>query len=350
MKSGFCYVYIKCIVLGMVVLLISSSCISMNPTSTTKSGNHAREVTLLVSLQGVARAIAVDETHIYWSIIGPLQSDGSLNTKVIDGAIMKANKDGSNVVTLASGLYPPWAIAIDATHVYWVGVDGVKKVSKTGGAVTALASWQPPDLPYTLDLKPTLDIAVDESSVYWLLCGTDSVMKMDKTGSRTVTLAAGRSCPMRLALDKENVYWIDLEDYGSVMKVSKDGKQLTELVRHKDGLTDIAVDETGVYWLSDLDFINRQKGAVTYMPFSGNIPIQLASGQNTPEHLLVDNHNLYWIEGLLLAKQSLMKMPKNGGTPQQLLSDGADATGMAIDASNIYMIIPSRHAIVSLEK
>jgi hypothetical protein len=107
-------------------------------------------------------ALALDETYAYYASSG--------------GSILKVALTGGAVVTLASGLTTPEAIAVDATDVYiavehGINQSSIAKVSKTGGPVVTLVGGQ----------EDTTAIAVDEASVYWLCTNTaGSVRKISK--------------------------------------------------------------------------------------------------------------------------------------------------------------------------
>jgi hypothetical protein len=110
---------------------------------------------------GGGYSLALDETYAYY-----------LST----GSILRVPLAGGPVVTLASGLNTPQAIAVDSTDVYVAVEYGINesyiaKVSKSGGPVVTLVGGQ----------QDTTAIAVDEASVYWLCThSAGSVRKLSK--------------------------------------------------------------------------------------------------------------------------------------------------------------------------
>src|SRR5262249_25621575 len=72
--------------------------------------------TQLITGQNAPSAIAVDGSGIYWTDLG--------SVSLGDGAVKRADLDGSNIQTLASNQKFPLNIAVDAGHVYWSTLDG----------------------------------------------------------------------------------------------------------------------------------------------------------------------------------------------------------------------------------
>jgi hypothetical protein len=95
--------------------------------------------------------IAADGGDIYWSFRG----DGTV------GGINSLNPPGLLVTNVSS----PGGIALDATHVYWMGQDGsVHKTPRAGGGqVTDIA---PPEPPLASNLIGG-ELVVDATHVYW---------------------------------------------------------------------------------------------------------------------------------------------------------------------------------------
>jgi len=64
-------------------------------------------------------------------------------------------------------------------------------------------------------------MAVDATSVYWTNNGNPpTVMKVSLGGGTLITLASGQSDPNSIAVDATSVYWTD-SGLGTVMKTPK---------------------------------------------------------------------------------------------------------------------------------
>jgi hypothetical protein len=208
-------------------------------------------VTTLASGQGVATAVAVDSTHVYW------------------GAPPTVNKvplGGGSATTLARGQYYPGSLAVDRKYVYWGvlnGPDGtpgtVDKVPIGGGKVTTLATGQSPEA-----------VAVHGSHVYWVNGGDGTVNEVPVGGGSVTTLASGQSYPVSVAVDATHVYWVNVPD-GTVNEVPLGGGSVTTLASGQLGADAVAVDGTHVYWTN--------LGTVKEVPLTGGNVITLAHGQ-----------------------------------------------------------------------
>jgi hypothetical protein len=163
-----------------------------------------------VSTAAGRRATATD---VYWTN-GSLDGVDDAGSFLADSELLELPIDGGTPATLASGNPGPYAVALDATNLYWVDLgtaagaysDGaVLSMPIAGGPVTALATGQ---------LAPGA-IAVSDSDVYWVdgclsssAPGSGAVMRVAKTGGAVQTIASGLDQPAAIAVDAASVYWL----------------------------------------------------------------------------------------------------------------------------------------------
>jgi hypothetical protein len=93
----------------------------------------------------------------------------------------------------------------------------------------------------------------------------------------------------------------------------------------------IAVDDTSVYWTAGTTGVAN--GTVMRAPRCGGPSITLASGQLTPVAVAVDATGVYWVnsDGL-----SGSVMAIQGGAPRILVAQAQGPTDIAVDATRVY--------------
>jgi hypothetical protein len=180
--------------------------------------------------------IAVDASNVYFTNGG-------------DG-VFAAPLGGGAPTRLASGQALARLLAVNADHVYWTNdvpggtIDGVPT---TGGATVVLAGSQ----------DYGNGIAVDADNVYWVTGNGNSpagtVMKVPLGGGSPVTLASGYPNSQQVAVDANNVYWTvqryNNQAIGAVLKVPINGGTPTTIWSASGaGPQGLALDATSVYW------------------------------------------------------------------------------------------------------
>jgi hypothetical protein len=143
---------------------------------------------------------------------------------------------GGTATTVATLTGAPGALAIDANNAYWVddndqAPDGgepagaVKQVPLSGGTVTTLAVGTGLT---DLTVGDPVALAVDTNNVYWVNYGNASVVSMPIGGGTPTTLAEEpamgdetRFEPTAIAVDGTSVYWGTTGDMGgAILKVT----------------------------------------------------------------------------------------------------------------------------------
>ncbi len=216
-------------------------------------------------------AVATDATHVYWT-----ENDAL-------GRIVRKPKDsleGEPSEELASGQGEPVAIAVDATHVYWAnhGGNSISRVPKAGGALELLATSQ---------LQPTA-IALDADSVYWVASGAGTVMRSAKAGAPVQELAARDAQLTHLAVADGSVFWTE-PGVGEVRVVSKAGGDSAVFAGDQAQPGSIAATPEAVYWA------NEGSGAVLVAPFAGSGATEAADDQAGVAGLQVSAGAAYWL-------------------------------------------------------
>jgi hypothetical protein len=254
------------------------------------------------------------------------------------GTCSKTCKDGCSAgqcfTHLATVAEDEIRIAVNATDVYFVmsKAGTISWVSRSGGAVQLLVSSQPyPD-----------SIALDSNNVYWLneglSYGTGSVMKLSLTGGEPVTLATSEAAPEAMAVDASNVYWVDYGDVGegAIMKVPIAGGTKVQLASGDSVHYPyrIAVDSTDVYWVN-VGSGPVADGSIMRIPKAGGPLVTVASGIQGGQDLVVMGGTVYFLSSL-----GLQSVSTSGGvvsTVKSLPPGGRQWLEMAADTDSIYM-------------
>jgi hypothetical protein len=142
-------------------------------------------------------SIAVDGTSVY------------VGTNASNGSIFFMPRQGGSSMQLAPAKFN-YAIAFDATYLYFTEDTGIGRVPKAGGTATVLAAT---NFPYAL--------ALDATHVYWTVYEDGLVLRMPKAGGTVTTLATGQMNVWGIAVDDAAVYWANNFAGGQLAKVAK---------------------------------------------------------------------------------------------------------------------------------
>jgi len=150
-----------------------------------------------------AQYVAADGTNVYWS-------DFDLQ----GGSFVMAPVGGGTPTVVATALSNPGDIAVDGTNVYYTNSStlfGSKfwKLPRTGGTPTMIA-LSPDFLVYA--------IAIDATDIYW--AAYNKIGKAPLAGGAVTTVATGQMGATSIAVDAVNVYWLNT-DGNALMKLAK---------------------------------------------------------------------------------------------------------------------------------
>ena len=274
----------------------------------------------------------------------------SANYTIVDACTALATNLPYQPNSLGFALYQP---VLDQSSVYWVDVSNnqsaIKKVSKTGGSVTVLASG----------LGAVNQIAVDGTNVYWteyaIGNGNGAIKSVPKTGGSVTVLATGTPAgstfdvffPVGITLDATYAYWGEGVGGGAIRRVPKTGGQVVDIGRGQGAVSFLTIDSTQTYF-----YFVGDSSSFFRLPFAGGARQLLAAkvGTNIGGGWALDANFLYGVD--LVDQGSVFKVPTGGGSPTYLVTNLRDPHNLAIDANYIYYPLQGNpvHSIAKLPK
>ncbi|MBN2493302.1 MAG: putative metal-binding motif-containing protein, partial [Deltaproteobacteria bacterium] len=227
---------------------------------------------------GHPREVITDASSVYWTDIGmqelrkaplgggqvaslwtgqigtPLTVDANHVYFYDEGArcVMQVDLDGQNAAVVEANQNEVHSLAVDSGFLYWIShtqtQDTLFEKDLSGGSLSALAQGIQAQGTF-----PMHSVRVDASHVFWAqgpYSGLETIQRLDRAGGNQVQLSAVGA--YALALDQAYVYAADNHD-GEILRVPKAGGLVEILASGQQFPFDVAVDDTAVYWSSEID-------------------------------------------------------------------------------------------------
>ncbi len=258
----------------------------------------------------------------------------------------------------------------DATTLYWVDLNQVRSMAKTGGPVTNLAG------PRTI---PPWSVTRVASNLYWIeapCCAhgdKGTIHTVPITGGTPVIVQDNLDSPSSIASDPGHVFWIEggagigaIEGFASLRSSALGGGNARTLIETTAG-GPFAADANAIYW--------ADKWTIKRVPLAGGPPQRIATGDFYIQEVATDGVNVYWVENQpysivrsvsvnggavttlgagpgpagrirvqdnyvywLAHDDEIDRVPKVGGTPIRLVGPIPGlATDFALDANSLYI-------------
>ncbi|MEA2238205.1 MAG: hypothetical protein QOC81_2929 [Thermoanaerobaculia bacterium] len=270
---------------------------------------------VLVAGLNVPNHVAVDDSSVYWT-----ENWGDT------GTVKKVSKSGGAVTTLASGLNRP-ALFVDGSYVYFsdspgINTTSVKRVPKNGGGVVTLASGQP----------SVWRIAADSSYVYWTDGYGGSVRKAPIAGGSVTVLSSGLNAPSGIVLDATSVYWSESESAGRIMAAPLSGGSTTTVWPYGKSPS-LVVQGQNLFWTEKL---TSNDAKISKAPVAGNSLVALVSGLDNPLDLTSDGTNVYWVEDR--SNGAVKQVGVDGGMIMTLADNVSHPVAIATDGAYVYWV------------
>lgn len=240
--------------------------------------------------------------------IGAVERGGVLTDRIyfVDrsgNAIRSANRDGSGVAEILTGLNGPTDLFIDVVNkkIYWSepGQDRIRRADLNGTNVETFLSG------LTSPQMMAIDYAT--GSFFWIenSFSTNRIRRSDLDGSNiTTVVSSSLAGPSYLVVDSENGYlYFSDQDLGKIERVNiADGSGRTKLVDLPFGnnIGSFALDQTAqrLYW-TRLEVFNDNQDGIYYQDLDvGGETKLIAQSDKNLDTLLVDPHSgkLFWSE------------------------------------------------------
>jgi hypothetical protein len=154
------------------------------------------------------------------------------------------------VVTVGAGAVVRTALAVNATHVFWVQGGSVVRAPRAGGDAAPVVK---------LPAGKIQRLAADDTAVYWTDTGTGDPQWSSRVYRATIadgkveTISDAPS-PFSIALDGDTVYWSSSTDVGGrILSRKKTGGATVVLAKEQHKPRGVAVDDKFVYWVNTGD-------------------------------------------------------------------------------------------------
>ena len=258
----------------------------------------------------------------------------------------------------------------DATTLYWVDLNQVRSMAKTGGPVTNLAG------PRTI---PPWSVTRVGANLYWIeapCCAhgdKGTIHTVPITGGTPLIVQDNLDSPSSIASDPGHVFWIEggagigaIEGFASLRSSALGGGNARTLIETTAG-GPFAADANAIYW--------ADKWTIKRVPLAGGPPQRIATGDFYIQDVATDGVNVYWVENQpysivrsvsvnggavttlgagpgpagrirvqdnyvywLAHDDEIDRVPKVGGTPIRLVGPIPGlATDFALDANSLYI-------------
>jgi len=316
--------------------------------------------TVAASASSPIWGLAVTPDSLYWTQQG------------LGGAVaQKPFGSGTQIQTVADGLADPRGIAVDTINAYWVGYadTSVQQIELIGTPGSQTIDWplSPPDGGGGSYGQP-IAVASDGQSVFWVTYqapGEILSLPIGNPGAQAPhVIHSGDKNPIALAVDGANVYWADygtpvMPDYnGCIYQIDKNsdnGNPPAIALTHdcnEANPNGIAIDENNVYWVDHLN-----PGWVKMVPIGGGTVVTLAgnvTSEGGPYAIATlpstMDTNVYWTDDDDNTVKSISKTAAAGTAPTVLALMQQTPRAIAVDQRNVYWVNYQANSIFEVSK
>jgi hypothetical protein len=254
-------------------------------------------------------------------------------------------------------MHAPRGLAVDDEAVYWSDdpVSPCTQPADPGFTIMATPKGGGSSMafPFSAEFTPASDLAVDGTHVYWVVEGKNAVRRAAKGGGATEIVAAIEDSPAALALDATRVFWTGT--LGIAAALEAPGSAVAHVAPGPlpgGGFWGIAVDCADVHvaaWDACQGADCMIMGSIRRIPKAGGQGDAIPTGADQqPYRVALGGGRVYWTQQHLTVEAVLqgavMRAPQGGGAPE-LIAEGQEPRGIAVDDSCVYWADGAQDAV-----
>jgi hypothetical protein len=195
-------------------------------------------------------------------------------------------------------------------------------------------------------------LAIDAEFLYFLAGDTldapyaNTVKRLSLAAGTVDTLAEfGAAHQLPADTTADNGSWLSVNSTelvwavpstGEILAMPKGGGEPRVLASDQDVPLRVVIDDTKAYWTNWGSCGNCMSGSVMSVALSGGPPTTIASKQDHPNGIALDRVNVYWVT----AGGTVMQAPVVGGAPNALASGLMNPFFVTVDESTVYWTLP----------
>ena len=245
-------------------------------------------------------------------------------------------------------------VAVDSTGVYWTAAIGLCPSDADAGVVSLAmingsyftesgeggdVTYGPVDLTTGLDGATPLGPSVDGGSPFFLCAGT--VNRLPLVGGQPSILAIAQGLLVgSVTVGPSNVFWSTSDSSGNQLINSVPKAGGTPVLVTLGPVNAMAATDRSVVLLRPGPF--EVDGDVEILPLGGGDAVTIASDQNNPTAVAIDNTNIYWADEGTSARcytdGAIVRAPLAGGRVETLVTGEFSPEGIAIDDTSVYWV------------
>jgi hypothetical protein len=302
-----------------------------------REGGFTGSPLTLASGQVSPAGIAVSSDNLYWSSAG----DGTVRRLARgDGGIL----GGTPVIVFSAGEAGAGGasdLLIDGTTLYALVGPGAAAASSCRTYVemeipagTNWACAKPTNVCSSTSVASRIALDQSGTNVYMSNGTCDRIMYAPKPGNDSNAWTPYRQLngnPIALAADGMNVYYAFDHEVDEQVVNSPNTAPTSFALSHTP-IVDLVADNLTVYWVNSGGDVEALAKSLAGAP-----PTILATGQSHPQHMTLDDSNVYWTnQGAVGGQGSVAMASKLGGTPITLASNQSSPSAIAVDNTGVY--------------